>query len=187
MASLASATNVRMKQSEAFWSASAGLAAYYRSRVTQFPGRQVQGRSDEFVRKAERWRVRSARYLKLYGNLSKHFDHVTVDPRLSRIVVDLMEGVAPRLQAAFDAHLGKLALNALREWPVMTGLSQSLLSLEYEVSDGGDTFTGRVRSRAGYTVFIAGQPHRHLIDRPGGEAADRIASDALDEIARMGG
>lgn len=186
MASLASAAGVAMRRSESFWAASQAWTAQRRRQVDAVVA-AGQGRSDQIVRKAARWQAATSRYLRHYGNLGEHYNGITVDPKLHGMVLDLMAGIAPRLQAAFDEHLGKLAFDAWRAWPVASGFSKSLIGLEYEVSEGGDAFTGRVRSAAPYTVFIAGQPHRALIDRPGAEAADRIATDALDEIARMGG
>jgi hypothetical protein len=187
VASLASAGGVQMSKSRAFWSASSGWTAERRSSVRKISGRAIQGEADEIVRKEARWQVSAKRYLRAYGTLGAHFDGIRVDPRLQDIVIELMEGVAPRLQAAFDEHLAGLAFAAWREWPVASGLSKSMISLEYEVTEGGDTFSGRLRSRAPYTVFIAGQPHRVLIDRPSAAVADRIATDALTEIARIGG
>ena len=114
-----------------------------------------------------------------------HVVSVRVPPELYEAVLEMMQAVAPALQAAYDKHLAALAFLAWKAWPVASGLSKSLLALEYEVSEGGDTFTGRIRSRAPYTVFIAGQPHRVLIENKAAAVADKIGTDALDELARL--
>jgi hypothetical protein len=186
MASLAGASGVTMVKSRSFWAASESWTAQRRKSIDTAVA-AGQGRADQIVRKEARWQASYRRYLRAYDGLADRFDGIRPDPRLNDIVIGLMESIAPRLQAAYDAHLAALAFAAWRDWPVDSGLSKSLLSLEYEVSEGGDTFTGRIRSRAGYTVFIAGQPHRVLIDRPAAAVADAIATDALDDIVRLGG
>lgn len=189
MASLADAAGVTsMPRSEEFWAWSAGFVERRRASVRQYAGRETQGMSREFVRKEQRWERRAKSYLSggYESLLRAGMDSVRADPEIARSVVRLMNGIAPALQRAFDAHLPALAFKAVREWPFDTGLSASLLSLEYDVNEAGDTFTGRFASRAGYTVFIEGQPHRRLIDTPGREVSARIAADALDDIARGG-
>lgn len=131
-------------------------------------------------RKEERWTLSGKRYLRAYkgldGKLFRYPDE------LLRLTEDLIEGIAPKLARAFDKRLGRVAFDAWSKWPVSTGLSKSLIDLEYE--QRGDQFIGRVVSRAPYTVFVnRGQTYKELIKVPGREAARKI----LDDLARDDG
>lgn len=133
-------------------------------------------------RKEERWTISGRRYLSAYKGLDGKLIRYPAD--LLRLTEDLIEDVAPKMAAAFDTELGKLAFDAWRGWPVSTGLSRSLIDVEYERTD--DThFEGRVISRAPYTVFInRGKTYRELLQGPGREAASRILKDL--EQSRVG-
>ncbi len=105
---------------------------------------------------------------------------IRVDPRLQRDLLVLIQRAAPALVAAFDEHLGGLAQAAFSQWPVRSGLSKALVSLEFTMADS--TMRGRLVSRAPYTPYIKGQPHRTLIDQKGAAVAERIAVAAIEEI-----
>lgn len=162
-----------------FWTAS---EAWYRSRLSAQAKARGMGlqRSTELAAQEARWRTNAKKYMKHYRTLPQQL--IRVDVQLQRDLLQMMEAAAPKLVAAFDRHLPALAFSAWRNWPVASGLSKSLVSLEYSVQ--GEYFVGSVRSAAPYTVFIKGQPHRELIDRPGKQVAERIAMDALDDLAR---
>lgn len=135
--------------------------------------------------KREQWLVRAGRYLRTRPDIARRYNgwDISVDPDLQEAVQELMEAVAPKLSAAYDKHLAGLAFDAFKKWPVYTGLSKSLLRLDYEqLSDG--RFVGRLSSNAPYTFFIDSQPHRKLIDTPAATVARDIANAALEEIAR---
>lgn len=167
-----------MGVSKAFWNAS---SAWFRAHKAAQAKARAEGRSpDTAGAKEARWVQRGAKYLRARPSLPSQL--IRVDPALSQGVLDLMEAMAPQLVGAYDRELGGLAFRAWRQWPVATGLSRSLVSLEYEVQGDG-TFVGHLRSRAPYTVFIKGQPHRQLIDRPSREVATRIAEQALQAVA----
>ena len=64
--------------------------------------------------------------------------------------------------------------DAFAAWPVYSGLSKSLLYLEYDqVSDG--VFKARMGCAAPYTVFIQDGPAYKYIRQPGIEAAKYVA------------
>lgn len=161
-----------------FWAAQASATAAARTSVARKGGSRF---GSSFARKEDLWRSKGDHYLRGYKGLAGRFSGVRVDPALQSLIMEEMGRVAPALQAAFDEHLGRLAFTAWRDWPVLTGLSKSLLALEYS-SSGSGRFSGSLRSRAPYTVFIKGQPHRK-IDNAGLAVASKIADAALAELA----
>jgi len=145
-------------------------------------------RSQSMARQRANWTIRGDRYLRRYGGM-KPDALVQVDPDLQMHVLGLIEQIAPVLGRAYDVHLGKLAQDAFRLWPVRSGLSKSLLSLEYTTSHGGIRFIGRVRNRAPYAYFIRysgsgryGEVARDLVFDPGETAAIRILRDAGEGV-----
>lgn len=175
--------------SRSFWTSTASWYAGHRE--AQLKAARSYGGIAPVVGKEQQWRNRGEKYLRsrpdILDRVHKGGFMVRVDPALSEAVADLMAAAAPRLQAAFDRWLGGLAQQAFERWPEHTGLSKSLLGLEYTVERGGERFRGIVTSRAPYTLFIKSQPHRELIERPGRTAAEFIAREAIDELAREGG
>lgn len=109
---------------------------------------------------------------------------ITVDPRLARDIGELMGKVAPRLQKAFDDHLAPLAGEVWAFWPVESRLSKAAVALEYGLRGGGRTFMGTIRLRAPYSLVIKGGPARKLLTSKERAVVDKIARDALDDIAR---
>jgi len=109
---------------------------------------------------------------------------VQVDPNFHRTIAALVERVAPTVAAAYNQHLGKVASKAFDKWPVKTGLSKSLLSLEYEVAPDGSTLTGSLRSLAPYSLFIdRSRLARNLIWNAGDRAAAAMAETIADGIS----
>ncbi len=108
---------------------------------------------------------------------------VQVDPGLSVLVRTLLERAAPAVVNAVNRRFVPVFVNAQRQWPFKTGLSLSLLSLEYEVL-GGDTFAATIRSAAPYTAFINKfDTANQLIILPGEFAANQMADDIAEELA----
>lgn len=130
-------------------------------------------------RKEERWKLYGRSYMRHYATLSGGL--IRFPPELAAMVERQIESIAPRMARAFDKHLGKLAQDAWDNWPVGTGLSRSLLDIEYE--QRGETFIGRVISRAPYTTFIksgGSSPYQELLKKPGAGVAKLI----VDELAK---
>lgn len=127
------------------------------------------------VSKEQRWIVSGRRYMSAYKGRDGQL--VRFPAELVDLVATQIEAVAPKLAAAYDKVLGRFIFDAWREWPVSTGLSKSLLDIELEQS--GETFTGRVVSRAPYTVFIkdrAGSAYQRLLRKPGASLPARIVA-----------
>lgn len=167
--------------SNAFWSASSN---WYSSRVDfEAANKAAGGRVPNPIAKKEAaWKAKGSRYLRGRADLRQWFKSdnsasymVRVDPRLSRVLADLVDSLNPALVAAMDEHVGKLAQAAFDAWPVSSGLSKSLIGLEFRAE--GDTFTASVVNVAPYVFFIKGSPHRALLERPAAPAAFRIVRD----------
>lgn len=125
------------------------------------------------------WQPNGARLLRQGGRPA---GLIQVDRKLHDILVEMMNAVAPAVVSSYDENFGGLAIKAFREWPWDSGLSRSMLSLEYSIE--GDRFVGRFVSLAPYTMFIKGAPHRTLIDRPAVPMVMRLGDKVLDTLAR---
>ncbi len=146
-------------------------------------------RASMFERKRAQWEMSGNRYLRTYGGMRKDA-LVQVDPDLQRKTLALMEVAAPTLAKGYNRHLVPVAQTAFDKWPVLSGLSKSLIGLDFAVLGTGETFRGRIRNTAPYAWLIRWTHHmpygvvvRSLIFDPGEKAADRIAADAVKDIA----
>jgi len=174
---------VRYPKSNEFWSLQ---ESFYRVQAGEADAKAEQvGTAPRMARKQARWDTRGGRYLRGQRvGASARGSLIRVDPHLSRAVLDQMDRVGPLLVAAIDRRLGARAIKAFNAWPVDTGLSKSLLDLNYQVL--GNQLVATLSSRAPYTVFIKGQPHRRLIDRPSRAMVDGIVRDLGDELGKGG-
>lgn len=110
---------------------------------------------------------------------------VSVSPGIRAVTLDLMAKAAPAFAGAVNKHVGPLARHAFEQWPVRTGLSRSLLALEVSVLAHGKELAANLVNRAPYAWYIhRGQTVMNLVFHPGREAADRMADEVADEIAR---
>jgi hypothetical protein len=109
---------------------------------------------------------------------------VKVDPRLAEDMYQLAAKVVPVLRDAYDEHMGGFALKVFQSWPVASGLSKALISLEYTAQSNGIRFIGRLVSRAPYTQFIKNTPHRTLIQDPAQGVRDAIGQQVLTELQK---
>lgn len=105
---------------------------------------------------------------------------IKVDPTLGDYVMDLIQAAAPAVTDAYDTHMGRLAFEAWRQWPVSSGFSRSSLALSYSAQ--GEQFVGAVGVTAPYLYMIKGQPHRRFIERPGRHTAVDIGNAVLDTL-----
>ena len=103
-------------------------------------------------------------------------------PGLAEALLGLVRSIDRNLGDSYDRNLGALAIDAFREWPKASGLSASMLSLEYVAA--GKFFVGRIVSRAPYTTFIKSKPWRALLLDQGYSTTAKIATQALDEVKR---
>jgi len=107
--------------------------------------------SPSAVRKRATWSARGNRYLRASGGLRRD-DLVQPDPDLNRKLALLTEQAFPVVSRAFNDHLGPVAVAAFESWPVASGLSKSLLDLEYKID--GDALVGVLVDRAPYAYYI---------------------------------
>jgi len=110
---------------------------------------------------------------------------VQIDPALMEKFIELAGAAHPAIVEAYDKYLGNLANTAFIRWPVYSGLSKSMLALEYSIESGN--FVGSFGSTAPYTFYIGKYhkppPHLHLIARPGKSAAQKIGEQAIGVLA----
>ena len=159
------ATQAFTSARDAWWSArSSGGAAAGASKMARAA-----------TRKEQQWTVSGRRYLSAYKGLDGQL--IRFPAELVQMVATQIEAIAPKLSAAYDQELAKLATEAWAAWPVATGLSRSLLDVELEQS--GEELHGRIVSRAPYTVFIkstAGSAYQVLLRKPGRGLPARIVA-----------
>lgn len=166
--------------SAAFWSAS---TSWYASRKAAQDKSTRAGAAPSLSRKEAQWRSNGRRYLRGRADLASRAALVRVDPRLTARILEFLDAMAPAVVSAMDAEVGRLAFEAWRDWPVASGLSKSLIGLEYFLD--GDQFIGQVVNTAPYVFFIKGQPHRKLLERRGLEVAQRIAARVSSQLDRV--
>ena len=168
-----------------FWNAS---EAWWRSRLAAQQKNAAEGnvRADvDAARKEAKWKKLDISKYFRSGRKPNQLSMIRVDPGLQTQLLDAVGAVQPEVVRAFDEVLPGLVTEAWKKWPVATGLSRSLLSLEYSAQ--GDRFIGTIASRAPYTYFIKGHPHRALLDQPGENAAKQIGVRIVVYAARAMG
>ena len=104
------------------------------------------------VKKEAVWRQRGSRYLRNTKRPFRKSDLVRSDPDLNQKILTLITRAYPLIASSFDRHLGRVAVKAFDAWPQETGLSKSLLDLEYTTTD--ETLGGSLVCRAPYAYFI---------------------------------
>lgn len=164
--------------SSAFWAAS---EAWYKARKDAQAKAVGLNARVNMARKEAQWEARVSHYMRNSKGLSKE-GWLRSNTDQSKEIAKLISGVAPDLVRIFDKHLGKTILDAWRKWPVGTGLSKSMLSIEYFVD--GDKFTARLESRAPYSMYIKSNgdvPVQTLLNKPTKAAVSAILADLTSE------
>lgn len=169
--------------SNAFWSAS---SSWFAARVEAQAKAGLVG-AKALAGKEALWKDRGASYLRGRPDLKQWFKvgngdayMVRVDPKLARDLLDFIESINPAIVRAFDTHLGRLAFDAWSAWPVSSGLSRSLIGLEYTAD--GERFVGQIVNTAPYVFFIEGSPHRKLLEGPAPVTAVRMAAAIMGSL-----
>lgn len=163
-----------MRESEDFWRArESWIASHSAAQTAASKG----GVSIPIVRKMAQWAGRGGFYLRKTGLKA---DIITVDSKLQADMIRWIEQLAPALGEAMDAHLAPLAQEAFDAWPVESGLSKSLVNLEYGVEGG--VFFGAITCRAPYTTFIR-QPRVKSEDPEAEKKKERIRAIRAAAIA----
>lgn len=102
---------------------------------------------------------------------------IRLDPNIQSIVNELIEQLAPTVGHAFDAHFMPYAERIYDTWPVKSGHSRGLLSVEYDVRGGGAELVAFIESGAKYTRWIhRGKQVRHMFSE-GRKAAEAVADE----------
>ncbi len=108
---------------------------------------------------------------------------VSVDPGIQQTILAIMASAAPAVANAINLDLVPVAQRAFSAWPVKSGLSKSLLTLEVGIGGDGKTFEASIINRAPYAGFIdKGRIARRLVFKPGAEAADAMADRILKDL-----
>lgn len=157
----------------AFLSSQEAFAESVQSRRSQVMKRALWSKRGDFYTRGRRVRARAA-------------DMVQVDTDVQRMAFNWLERTYPRIAKAFNDYYVPVAAAAFDKWPVDTGLSKSLLALEFSQAD--DYLTGTIINRAPYAVFInnnsrARDPnynYKGLVFEPGEKAADKMAAAIAD-------
>ena len=101
--------------------------------------------------KEARWHRRGHYYLRYYGGMRED-DLIQPGPLLNKKIFQLIERAYPMIADSFNRHLGPMANQMFKSWPYDTGLSLSLLGVEWEITD--TKLAGSIVCTAPYTYFI---------------------------------
>lgn len=147
---------------------------------------QVYGVRPAAVRKAVRWRVEGARYMRDYARLGTG-QWITVDPAITGRILREIEAIAPEVAAVFESRVIPVAEHAQAMWPVDTGLSASLLHVD--VTPSGTELRVSVVDDAPYAAFIRdrkGAPPTWLVllVRPMQAVQSAMVAEILSEQGR---
>lgn len=112
---------------------------------------------------------------------------IRLDPTFRNILVDIDNKVTAGVVEELDRYMASVAFNAWRKWPVDSGFSKALISLEYIQTTPG-VIVGELHSNAWYSFYIKSkrnglggkQPWRVLIF----DFAKSKVSSAAINIAR---
>lgn len=108
---------------------------------------------------------------------------VSVDPGIQKMILTIMASAAPAVANAINADLVPVAQRAFSAWPVKSGLSKSLLSLEIGIGGDGKSIEASIINRAPYAGFIdKGRLVRRLVFQPAEEAADAMVDRILKDL-----
>jgi len=143
----------------------------------------VSSRRSQVMKRA-RWESRADYYNR--GRRVKATQMIQVDTDVQRMAFNFVRDAYPRIADAYEKHFVPVAVSAFDNWPVRTGLSKSLLALEFKSTP--DSFTGSIINRAPYSVFINNNrkvrdpenSYKGLVFEPGEKAADAMAREILD-------
>ena len=136
--------------------------------------KQGQRANERHVRKTAQWAMRGDFYLR--GRTVPRDQSIQPPRDLNRRAAQWIEQVAPAHASALNRHLSPVAVAAFRDWPIDTGMSKSLLSLDYVVAGDGSGYRAQITNRA---------PYANYIRSPGRKAARKAVFDAV--AGRQGG
>ena len=85
------------------------------------------------VRDRVNWRPAIQGFIKPTGKVDRS-QVIQVDPTLSKKMAQSIVESCEAIGRPFDKHMGRLALEAFKNWPVKSGLSKSQLDLQYKTT-----------------------------------------------------
>ena len=140
-----------------------------------FEASQKFDASPSAVRKKAEWEQSASKYLAKKPSVKKGM-WVKPDPHVDRKIANLLSEACPLIADPFNETLGNLALEAFNEWPVESGLSKSLIDLEYKTTE--TEIRGVLRCTAPYAYMI-----REKQQKQGSVSTKRPASGATKGTA----
>ena len=131
--------------------------------------------------KQARWQTRGAHYLRGRSSRFRAGAVMTLDTDMGRLSHELVAAAAPAYTRTIEAHLVPLAVRALDNWPVDSGLSRSLMRMRFE--QVGDTFITILSNEAPYAWYInRSNTVKGLIFKPADIVAQRMAEMFAREV-----
>ncbi len=121
------------------------LSEFFERQRTFKPSRKA-------INKSAIWKQRGSSYLRGYNIKFDPAMLVRPDPDIAEKLLALINEAYPAIGQAFDKNMGELATEAFDRWPVETGLSKSLLGLEYFARE--ETLSGQFVCTAPYAYFV---------------------------------
>jgi hypothetical protein len=149
-------------------SQAAGVLDDYEARVRMAADEQSRQR---ITRKAQRWQERGDRYMR--GRNVPRDQSIRPPADLNQMMAAHIERAYPAVADAIQRYFLPVAWRAVERWPVDTGLSRSMLSLDFFASDS--EYGVRLANRAPYVWYI-GRARR----QKGGHTVVRAVLDAGD-------
>ena len=142
-------------------------------------------------RASKRYRVISGRLSRLPRS-GERAVQIRMDPSFRQSILEMAGAAAPIVTTELDKTMASMAFNAWRKWPVDTGFSKAMLSLEYTVTSP-DVVMAQLRSNAWYSFYIKSrrnglgnkQPWRVLIFDPAGDRILKMSNDIADQIEKF--
>ena len=113
--------------------------------------RQYSPNKSAVKRRAD-WKARLAKPQVRGGRKARPDDLVKVDSKLQYKIARAIGEACPMISEPFNDTLGELALNAFKWWPVETGMSKSMLALEYKYES--NEMRGILKNTAPYAYMI---------------------------------
>jgi hypothetical protein len=128
--------------------------------------------SESSVRKKVEWEQSASKYLAKKPSVRRGM-WVKPDPDVDQMIANVLSDACPLIAEPFNETLGKLALEAFKQWPVESGLSKSLIDLEYKTTE--TEVRGVLRCTAPYAYMIREKQNKQKISQAK-RSADKSSS-----------
>ena len=118
-----------------------------------FEAQRTYKPSPAAVRREAKWVESASKYKSTRGKV-KDGQLIKADPKLAEKTARAIARTCPIIAEPFNKHMGPLALNVFRQWPGETGLSKSLIALDYDNISRGRGIKGTIKNTAPYAYMI---------------------------------